>query len=185
MNRSPIERINVDKNSIENILEVADKLSGFVNKNLTFRLSKTHLNEYSGFYYKKYFLNTNYNLDFEDTKLEEMQRNSRLNLFNYYSTGLLENLLLNIPSVCYLQKDFEYQNHLFQKKIKYLINANIVFYDKEKLVKHIKKVWHNIDDWWLSDKTKKLVKNFNKDFNQNVQDIEKLKKFFENEKNKN
>ena len=82
-----------------------------------------------------------------------MQKKSRLNLFNYYSTGMLENFLLNIPSICYLQKDFEYQNDFFQKKVKYLVDANIVFYDKKKLLNHITKIWNNVDDWWFSEKS--------------------------------
>jgi putative transferase (TIGR04331 family) len=146
-------------------------------KNLVVRLSESHLTEFSGYYYKKYFSNAKFDIDFNKKNLSELQKKSRLNLFNYYSTGMLENLLLNIPSICYLQKDFEYQNVFFQKKIKYLVDANIVFYDKEKLLNHINKIWNNVDDWWLSDKTRNFINKFNEDFNLGSNNYDKLKNF--------
>ena len=65
--------------------------------------------------------------------VREQQLKSRLNFFNYYSTGLLENLVLNIPSICYLIKDTEIYNNFFLNKINHLIEAKIIFFDEKKL----------------------------------------------------
>jgi putative transferase (TIGR04331 family) len=176
-NFSPIDRFRVDKNSIKDILEITNKLQNNISKSITIRLTNSHLEQFSGYYYKNFFSNTKFHIDLNKENLRELQKKSRLNLFNYYSTGMLENLLLNIPSICYLQKDFELQNNFFQKKVNFLVDANIVFYDKKKILNHVNKIWNNVDDWWLSRDTKNLINKFNKDFNLGDNSINKLKNF--------
>jgi putative transferase (TIGR04331 family) len=181
-NISPIDRSRVDINAIEDTLEIVKKLKNHISKNLIIRLEDNYIKFFSGYYYNRYFSKTKFNIDLKKKNLRDLQKKSRLNLFNYYSTGMLENFLLNIPSICYLQKDFEYQNDFFQKKVKYLVDANIVFYDKKKLLNHITKIWNNVDDWWFSEKTKKQIDKFNNDFNFGSNNYDKLRIFFNNVK---
>lgn len=181
-NISPIDRSRVDINAIEDTLEIVKKLKNHISKNLIIRLEDNYIKFFSEYYYNRYFSKTKFNIDLKKKNLRDLQKKSRLNLFNYYSTGMLENFLLNIPSICYLQKDFEYQNDFFQKKVKYLVDANIVFYDKKKLLNHITKIWNNVDDWWFSEKTQKQIDKFNNDFNFGSNNYDKLRIFFNNAK---
>ena len=82
-----------------------------------------------------------------------------MNFFNYYSTGLLENLVLNIPSICYLIKDTEIYNNFFLNKINHLIEAKIIFFDEKKLRLHLNNIWGDVDEWWKSEKHKNLSQN--------------------------
>ena len=82
-----------------------------------------------------------------------------------------------LPYLPPLLFDFELQNNFFQKKVNFLVDANIVFYDKKKILNHVNKIWNNVDDWWLSRDTKNLINKFNKDFNLGDNSINKLKNF--------
>tara|TARA_B100001250_G_C19619744_1_gene708821 strand:- start:326 stop:589 length:264 start_codon:yes stop_codon:yes gene_type:complete len=81
---------------------------------------------------------------------------------------------LNIPTVCFLDKDLEFHNAFFLKKIKYLEKANIVFYEKRKFLKHINNVWDDVDFWWKSEKTQSLIKKFNSNFNLTDNSVDNL-----------
>ena len=89
---------------------------------------------------------------------------------------MLENFILNVPSICYLEKDFEYHNDFFQNKAKFLVDAKILFFDKEKLINHIKAVWKNIDKWWLNKETQRNIEKFNKNINLSGYNFNKLKR---------
>ena len=68
----------------------------------------------------------------------------------------------------------------FLSKYELLIKANILFLDKKDLVNHLNNIWQNIDKWWLSENTQKLIQEFNKDFNNrgNLFSLLKLRKKF-------
>ena len=119
-------------------------------------------------------LNNVQELEFSDVR--EQQLKSRLNFFNYYSTGLLENLVLNIPSICYLIKDTEIYNNFFLNKINHLIEAKIIFFDEKKLRLHLNNIWGDVDEWWKSEKTQKLISKFNSNFNIGENNLDKLVK---------
>ena len=51
--------------------------------------------------FQKIFKNIPYKLDIHKSNINELQSISKLNYFNYYSTGMLENFVLNIPTVCF------------------------------------------------------------------------------------
>ena len=75
----------------------------------------------------------------------------------------LENSLNNVPSIMFLNKFYLNSiNQKFLNKYKILQQNNILFDDPMKLQKHLKKIWNNVDQWWLSVKTvnclKKLIK---------------------------
>ena len=93
---------------------------------------------------------------------------------------MLENFVLNIPTVCYLVKDLEYHNDFLMSKMKYLEKANIVFYEKKKLLNHIYNIWDDVDSWWSSKKTQNLIKKFNFNFNLPDNSINNLARILKN-----
>ena len=42
-----------------------------------------------------------------------------------------------------------------------LIDAKILFLNKDDLVEHLNQVWNSIDEWWLSKNTQNNIKKFN------------------------
>ena len=64
--------------------------------------------------------------------------------------------------------------------MKYLEKANIVFYEKRKLLKHIYHIWDDVDSWWSSKKTQNLIKKFNFNFNLPDNSINDLARILKN-----
>ena len=56
-------------------------------------------------------------------------------------------------------------NDQFLKDYKILIDAKILFLNKNELAKHLNQVWNNIDEWWLSKNTQDNIKRFNQKLN--------------------
>ena len=174
------ERNDHTTKKITSTLSIIKDLKLEQKKNIILRLCKSHKNVFGGYYYNKYLKNNSHKKDFLASNIRSLQLKSRLNFFNYYSTGMLENFVLNIPTVCYLVKDLEYHNDFLMSKMKYLEKANIVFYEKKKLLKHIYNIWDDVDSWWSSKKTQNLIKKFNFNFNLPDNSINNLARILKN-----
>ena len=181
LNRSPIERNDLDHKKLVSTFSIINEFNPELKKNSILRIRKSHLNEFNGFYFKKFFKNIPYKLDIHKSNINELQSISKLNYFNYYSTGMLENFVLNIPTVCFLNKDLEFHNTFLQKKLKYLEEAKIVFYDKKKFIKHVTNIWNDVNFWWKSKKTQNLIKKFNANFNLSNNSVDNLVRILKND----
>ena len=102
---------------------------------------------------------------FKSNSESRFKNKTKLFLFNYNSTGIFENLSLNIPTVCFWNDTFKFIDDEVLEKYQLLTEANILFKDIDSLTNHIKKNWFTIDEWWLSEKTQSIIHNFNKNFN--------------------
>lgn len=181
LNRSPIERNDLDYKKLASTFSIINDFNTKLKKNSILRIRKSHLNEFNSFYFKKFFENIPYKLDIHKSNIRDLQSISRLNYFNYYSTGMLENFVLNIPTVCFLDKDLEFHNTFLQKKLKYLEEAKIVFYDKKKFIKHVINIWNDVNFWWKSKKTQNLIKKFNANFNLSNNSVDNLVRILKND----
>jgi len=112
---------------------------------------------------------------FANIKIDEGQKDfykvvkkSKLIVFNYDSSGLLELLAMNIPVICFWRDGF---NHLLPaSKIHYqlLKDSDIFFDSSEKIVNHINLHWDDIDSWWLSPKVQSARLEFCKQYSRVV-----------------
>ena len=116
--------------------------------NTIIRLHKSFQLKRSKYFLDKYLGKYNDNLEFGNINYKKLLSQSRLTCFNYDSTGFLENLNYNIPSVAIWDKTFNHLNENFKKKYELLIEANILFSDENKLINHIENYWENILSWW-------------------------------------
>ena len=176
-NRSPIERNDLEEKQIVSTFSILENLRKEIKTNTILRISQSFKEQFKGYYFKKYFSKTKFKVDLlEKVNLRSQQSRARLNFFNYYSTGMLENLLLDIPSICYLDKDYEYYNDFLMQKLNFLIKAKIVFFSKQNFISHINSIWDNVDLWWKSSKTQELIAKFNSNFNHGENNINKIVK---------
>jgi putative transferase (TIGR04331 family) len=94
-------------------------------------------------------------VDVQKEPLTNLISKSRLLLFTYDSTGVLELLGLNVPIICYWNNSGHYsEDNLISYAKPYYDNlkkANILFYDVDEAVDFINKNWSNIDEWWHSE----------------------------------
>ncbi len=75
---------------------------------------------------------------------------NRLTVFSYDSTGLLENLALNIPTLAFWQFGL---NHLTEgAKVNYqiLVDVGIIHFSAGSVTEKINQVWNDIESWWQS-----------------------------------
>lgn len=119
---------------------------------------------------KKYLIRyTENQIDNGTLNYKKFLSNSRLNIFFYDSSGLYENLILNIPSIGIWTEDrkliYNHINDDFIKDYELLKDANIIFGSINELANHVSKYWDDIDSWWLSDKTQTSINQFNKRLN--------------------
>ena len=169
---SPFERNLKNEKNAETVCNLINNLNE-KKEFIELKLHYTHKQMFDGFYFNRYYKNLNVKKNFHDN-IFKLLKKSRLVFFNYDSTGLLENLSLNIPSVCLWHDTYSHLNEDYVKKYKKLVEAKILFEDFDQLLDHINKYWDNIDQWWLSRHTQKIIKEFNNNFNINNKNYKNL-----------
>lgn len=150
-----------------------------IKKETILRLKPSMFKSYFGEIYANKFTNLNLKFDNGDSRIEKLFKVSKLVVFNYDSTGILENYILGIPSLMLVQKNYlNYINKNFIKKYKLLEKNKLLFYDHLKLSKHVSDIWPNVDKWWSSKQTQSAIKYFNFNYNKKFKykNLLKLKK---------
>ncbi len=104
--------------------------------------------------------NAQLSVDEGGTPISKIIADSRLVVHSYDSTGILENLSMNIPTICFWYNGL---NHLIPKAKPYyeqLHNAGILAYTAEEAAKMVTVRWDNVDAWWKSDDVQQARKLF-------------------------
>jgi putative transferase (TIGR04331 family) len=90
----------------------------------------------------------NIKLDLGKTPIRELWFNNRLIVHGYDSTGILETLEANRPTLAFWQNGL---NHLVEEAIPFyelLIDAGIVHLTSESAAAKINEVWGDVNNWW-------------------------------------
>jgi putative transferase (TIGR04331 family) len=77
---------------------------------------------------------------------------SRLVVFGYDSTGFLENLRDEFPSILFSPTGFAHLDDGAKTVFHRLMDAGLAFEDPENLALHIESIWQRVDEWWREDK---------------------------------
>lgn len=100
------------------------------------------------------------NIDLGASNLWNLINRSRIVVHSYDSTGILETLSLNIPTIGFWHDLYGEMTLDAKKYYKMLENANILFPTPELAAKHIERYWKNIDSWWSSKVTQSARHDF-------------------------
>lgn len=73
---------------------------------------------------------------------------SRLIIHSYDSTGILETLSQNIPTLAFWQKDLDHLRDSAKPYYQLLIDAGIVHLTAESVAAKVNDVWDDVEDWW-------------------------------------
>jgi putative transferase (TIGR04331 family) len=119
--------------------------------------------------FKKYddffnFDNFKFQLDYGKTPYFKAINDTRLIIFGYDSSGILETIIANKPFVGLWPNLLEHLNDFAKEDYISLKQANIIFDNSQDLINHINKVWDNIDDWWFNKDTQKVIKKFSNSY---------------------
>ena len=147
------------------IVNFINMLNNELKKSLLIRLHKTNFPPLTT---KKIIALINSNKNKEIIKIDDGKQNiqklilnSKLIIFTYPSSGFLEAISQNIPSIL-LWKNIEDEClNSAKSDFKILENKGIIFRDEKKLSKFINTNWNSIDSWWNNKELKKVVSNFN------------------------
>ena len=96
---------------------------------------------------------------------------SRILVTHLNSTGFLESLSMNFPTIVYFNLSYDKIRADAIPYIEQLKKANILFDDPISAARMINKVWDNVDFWWNSKKTQFAVNFFCNRYARTTNDI--------------
>jgi len=88
----------------------------------------------------------------------------RLLIFNYNSTGFVEGMGTNRPSLLFLNKSITKFNNNEKHTYRLLENSGILHFTQKSLIRHLIKIQHDLDSWWESKEVLIARKQFCKKF---------------------
>lgn len=141
-------------------LQFSDQLSTEIRRALTVRLHH-HVNDMNWFEDRRWKdHHPEIKLDFGTKQLKQLIAESRLIVHSYDSTGILETLSLNIPTLCFWRDEFE---HIIPEAKPYyarLKEVGIFHETPEQAAVFINKHWNMMDVWWNSLKVQEARNYF-------------------------
>ncbi len=103
-------------------------------------------------------------IDHGNSNIVSRIKSSRLTVFSYDSTGILELLSLNVPVMAFWQNGLEHLRDNACPYYKLLLDVGIIHLSPESASRKINEIWSNIDSWWnswlLQDARKKFCDNY-------------------------
>jgi putative transferase (TIGR04331 family) len=117
------------------------------------------------------------NLDNGTEKIDQLISRSRLVVHSYDSTGILETLSQNIPTVAFWQNGLEHLRDSARPWYKLLIDVGIVHLSATSAAAHVNDVWEDVGGWWMSNEVQIARAEFCNQYARNIQNpLESLKK---------
>lgn len=124
------------------------ELSFEVKSNLTIRLHAAH----------RYFrwseevrwqaLDPSLKIDSGVSDINSLIANSRLVVHSYDSTGILETLSQNIPTLAFWQNGLEHLRESAKPYYQLLIDAGILHLDAKSISNKVNNIWDDVNGWW-------------------------------------
>jgi len=111
--------------------------------------------EFDGFLDKKHNFSIKKNENFK-----KLVDSSRVVIFNDYSTGFLECLSIDHPTICLFPSKLDFIHSSNTEDFKLLLKNNLIFFNELKLAVFLNKNYNNIEYWWNTKKIKQIKKDF-------------------------
>jgi len=90
-------------------------------------------------------------LNYGDTPITKLIKNSRLVIHSYDSTGILETLASNIPTLAFWRGEYDHLRPSAIPYYKLLVNAGIVHFTPDSIADKVNEIWDDIESWWMQD----------------------------------
>ena len=114
----------------------------------------------------------------ENSNIWDLIQKSRLVVHSYDSTGILETLSLNIPTLAFWQNDFDHLKEDVRADYQMLADVGIIHLSPKSAANKINDIWNDIDSWWNNSDTqnarRKFCDKFAKDCNHPAQTLTSL-----------
>ena len=135
-------------------------LNDEVKNKLTIRLHNEHQNLRWSEKNRWFDFDHSLKLDYGQINLRKLILKNRLIVHSYDSTGILETLSQNIPTLAFWQNGFD---HLENEVIPYyqiLVDAGIVHLSSKSAAKKVNNIWNDVGGWWSEDHLQNARKEF-------------------------
>ncbi len=99
-------------------------------------------------------------IDAGDGAISDLIANSRLVVHSYDSTGILETLSQNIPTLAFWRNGFDHLRDSAKPYYQLLVNAGIVHFTAESAAHKVNEVWEDVGGWWGQSKVQDARKQF-------------------------
>ena len=140
----------VDYNRLAEQFRFVSGLGSSIREKLTVRLHAAHSEMLGEDDLRWRNFDKSINLDSGKDPIRKLWQENKIIVHSYDSTGLLETLEANIPTVAFWQNSLE---HLVDEAIPYyglLVNVGIVHLTPESAAYKINEVWDDVEKWWRS-----------------------------------
>lgn len=91
------------------------------------------------------------NLERGKVLFADVVRKSRIVVFGYDSTGMLESLASNSPMIAFWSGGLSHLKDHVKPQYEWLIDAGIVHLSGESAARKIGEIWDNVNGWWQSE----------------------------------
>ena len=152
---------NYEKN-YQFMFKTIELLNQYPRNNLKLRLRNEITNEFCGCKDKIKKFDKSIYIDEGQIPIKRLFLKSKLIVHGYDSTGVLESLNMNIPTLFFFH-EYEFEQFIDEEvtnDYNDLINLGILYLNSEELSAHINNIWGNISDWWYSKDIQNGVSKF-------------------------
>lgn len=169
-------------NYFEEQKKFVNHLSEEPKKKLTIRLSKSEASKKFNESCRWFDFDRSLNIDNGKISINQLIAKNRLVVHAYDSTGILETLSQNIPTLAYWQNRFDHLLDDVKPDYQKLVDAGIVHFSAKSVADKINEIWNNIDDWWLQDNVQNIKNEFCEIYSKNSKKpIKLMTSFFKKE----
>ena len=80
--------------------------------------------------------------------LRNLITESRLIIHSYDSTGILETLSQNLPTLAFWQNNFDHLRDEVKPDYKILVDAGIFHLSARSAAEKVNEIWDDVENWW-------------------------------------
>jgi len=99
-------------------------------------------------------------IDTGGVPISDLIAQSRLVVHSYDSTGILETLSQNIPTLAFWQNGFDHLRDNAKPYYQLLVDAGIVHFTPESVAQKVNEIWDDVDGWWVQSNVQGARKQF-------------------------
>ena len=99
-------------------------------------------------------------IDVGNAAIRELIAKSRLVVHSYDSTGVLETLSQNIPTLAFWQNGFDHLRDSAKPYYQELVDAGVIHFSAESVAAKVNAVWDNVENWWGGSEVQEARKKF-------------------------
>ena len=111
----------------------------------------------------------NVRIDIGRLKINKAISECRLVVHSYDSTGILETLSQNIPTLAFWQNGFDHLRESVKPYYQLLVDAGIVHLTAESAAAMVNEIWNDVDGWWRKESVQTTRITFCDQYSKNVE----------------